>query len=206
MGKVREDLLNEISQCKKCNSIKQYLKFPSESHGNLKSEYMLVSEAPGYNSIIRKQYWTGQSGMVLRQIIGSVGSDLESLFYLTDIVKCWPGNGSKNRKPSKEEIINCGHFIKDEIAQLQPKIILAFGKTASEAILNRSITLKKEHGKLSKINNSMVLVLFHPSNINLHMNVNIYLYQLKNLFQLIVQRDLDNIEKVFKIRRNIYDE
>ncbi len=133
----------------------------------------------------------------MRSIINELGSDLESLFYLTDIVKCWSGNSSSNRKPKDNEINNCRIFLQNEISQLQPYLILAFGKTAAKALLGRSITLKHEHGKITEKNNLKILVLFHPSNINLQMDVNLYRTQLKILFDSLIHNNLENIESVF---------
>jgi len=61
MGQIEDILLREIESCKKCTSMNQHLKFPKESHGNLKNNYMLVSEAPGFDSISKKNI--GQEGL-----------------------------------------------------------------------------------------------------------------------------------------------
>ena len=148
---ISNQLVNDIQACKKCNTIDCHRKFPPASHGNRSSKYLLVSEAPGKESLDKGQYWTGQGGSTFRTCAANAGISLEDLFYLTDIVKCWPGPGigsKTNRTPTSNEISNCSGFLAKEIDELQPELILSFGKRASELLLSGKVMIKKEHGKI----------------------------------------------------------
>ncbi len=182
MSKISKSLLKEIQECKKCETIIGHKKFPIGSHGQLNSRFLLVSEAPGKASLYKNKYWTGAGGNLLRAILKEVGIELEEYFYLTDIVKCWPNDNNKNRKPKQAEVSNCKHFLWKEIDQLNPKIIIALGKTVADKLLDEKILMRDAHGKTFKVQGRDVLVLYHPSNINYSMSVVDYKNQLREIF------------------------
>ena len=97
-------------------------KFSPTSHGQLAGKYLLVSEAPGKESLLRQQYWTGVGGQILRSCTKIAGTTLENLFYLTDIVKCWPNENGSNRTALDSEIQNCSHFLIKEIEELKQQL------------------------------------------------------------------------------------
>lgn len=197
-----KDLLLKIKDCEKCKTINGFEKFPIKSHGNLNSNAMLVSEAPGKDSLSNSKYWVGTGGKILRDCLPNK-TELETLFYLTDIVKCWPNENKDNRKPNDNEIINCSQFLLNEIEKLQPKIILSFGETSSTFLQNREVKITKEHGNISQYNeNSKIITLLHPSGIDRFMNREIYKKQLTLLFQKIGENDFESIERIFESKND----
>lgn len=186
---ISESLLQQIDICQKCKSIIGYSKFPSNSHGNLNSKYMLLSEAPGGDSISNSRYWTGAGGRLLRSVMAEFNKELEDIFFMTDIVKCWPNENGKNRKPVPEEIANCLPFLAQEIAQLKPLLVLAMGKVAAESVLGRSLSMSEAHGKTYEAHGTKVLAMYHPSQIDLFMNRGLYTNQIRTLLMRIIGGD-----------------
>lgn len=94
--------------------------------------------------------------------------------YLTLALKCVPPGD----KPSKEELINCSHFLKTEINNLvNIKTILALGKIAFDSIvqfykLNYSLNSNKinfKHGSIYSLPDGKKLVgCYHPSPRNVN--------------------------------------
>ena len=203
MQENTENILTEVKSCQKCKTIIGYKKFPITSHGKTDSEFMLVSEAPGKKSIDTEnkseiKYWMGAGGKILRLCFTDTDKNLEDIFYLTDIVKCWPNEKNENRTPNETEILNCSSFLKREIESLKPKLILSFGKKSSEYLLNKEINLKKSHGKIYDFNNNTkILVMYHPSGIDRFMKRETYTTQLKVLFVRIIDNNIENIETIF---------
>jgi DNA polymerase len=184
MPEISRHLIDEIQKCHRCKTIIGHKKFPTSSHGKLNSKYLLVSEAPGKESIGRNKYWTGVGGQILRSCTSAVDTTLEDIFYLTDIVKCWPNDGNSNRTPFDSEIQNCSHFLVKEIDELKPALILSFGKPASSFLLKREVRVKIEHGRIYTYNeDTKILVMLHPTGIDRQMNRIDYLRQLKFVFQ-----------------------
>ena len=175
MTEISKQLISDIQKCQICRTIIGYKKFPTTSHGLLNGKYLLASEAPGRESLCRQQYWTGVGGQILRSCTDAANTTLEKLFYLTDIVKCWPNENGINRTPFDNEIQNCSHFLTKEIEELKPAIILSFGKPASSFLLKREVKVKMEHGRFYNYNkDTKVLVLLHPTGIDRQMNRGIY--------------------------------
>lgn len=195
---ITNQLLSIIESCQKCSSITNHEKFDINSHGNISADYMLVSEAPARDSLNNEKYWTGKSGTFLRSCLNGLDIELEHLFYLTDIVKCWPSANGSNRKPSDQEVSNCGHFLIKEILELQPKLILAFGSIVSSYLLKRRVAIKEEHGKIYTVANKYkVLVLLHPSNIDFFMKREIYKTQISTAFKFLKEKKMEEIPTIF---------
>ncbi|MTI68625.1 MAG: hypothetical protein FH751_00025 [Firmicutes bacterium] len=211
---ISSDLLEEIQQCKKCLSISNYNKFSLVSHGKIESSYMLISEAPGKKSLNNGQYWKGKGGQIIRTVMSEFDKELEDVFYLTDIVKCWPNENGMNRKPLQTEIRNCSVFLEREISELKPNLIIAFGKTLAEYLLNDKVSMKESHGKVYRSRGTKILVLYHPSRIDQFMNRDLYKSQLRNLFSKLVTNSKDdfevhlsqNIKKEYTTKKNINQE
>ncbi len=199
MGEISIGLINEIQRCKQCSSIIGYKKFATTSHGQTKGKYLLVSEAPGKESLSRQQYWTGVGGQILRSCTKVANTTLENLFYLTDIVKCWPNENGNNRTPFESEINNCSNFLTREIEELKPVLIVSFGKPASSFLLNRGVKIKTEHGNIYDYNHeTRIIVLLHPTGIDRQMNRGIYMQQLISLFLKLKNNRDDDIADIFK--------
>ncbi len=204
-SKTQEHSMNEIhkilravSKCSKCASMKGHRKFPVHSHGNMSSNYMLVSEAPSKASLSEGKYWMGVGGKLLRSALSPFNRELEDLFYLTDIVKCWPSTAGENRPPFGLEMKHCFPFLKREVHAIEPCLILSFGKSSSELLLRRSVTMRDSHGKLyTDSAGTQVLVLYHPSGIDRFMKRSIYVRQLQAVFGRILANDIDGITAVF---------
>lgn len=55
-------------------------------------------------------------------------------FYKTNLVKCAPTHNNKLRYPAKNEIDCCIPFLKGEIEELRPKVVLMLGRQVAEGI------------------------------------------------------------------------
>lgn len=188
-------LIHEVTECNKCTTMEKHLQFPLSAHGNTATSSILISEAPGRISIQNNKYWTGRGGQLLRQALAEVTTEqLEEIFYLTDIVKCWPSNQGNNRPPQRTEVENCTPFLKREIETIKPKIVILLGRAAYEntksillppEFINQSITMA--HNSFIQQNGMTIIPFLHPSNINFHMDVQQYKKQMRDLFQFVIK-------------------
>jgi uracil-DNA glycosylase family 4 len=128
---------------------------------------LLVGEAPGYRSWKNRRRFTGPAGLLIRRALARVGDpryeDLESLFYMTDAVKCHPAashNKQANRSPRRAEAEAClGHLVR-ELQVLQPSAIVTFGKAAAEAVRQALLLAGAGAGRRPK---PALLAFPHPS-------------------------------------------
>jgi len=69
------------------------------------------------------------------------------------------------------------------LEELQPQLIVAVGKTAAEVLLRRTVEMKSEHMHRFACNDRQVLVLLHPSRINMFMRQGEYVEQIATLMK-----------------------
>jgi DNA polymerase len=80
--------------------------------------------------------------------------------YIANIVKCRPPD---NRTPEAGEIATCLPYLQSQITLIQPKLIVALGKTAANALLGREATLGSLRGRLHDYNGIKLLITYHPA-------------------------------------------
>lgn len=98
--------------------------------GPIPCEIMLVGEAPGAQEDKDGKPFVGRSGQLLRRAMQSVVLDVAHS-YITNAVKCRPPS---NRKPSEVELVACHKWLREEILAVKPKVIVALGATALDAL------------------------------------------------------------------------
>jgi uracil-DNA glycosylase family 4 len=80
--------------------------------------------------------------------------------YIANIVKCRPPG---NRNPEADEIATCLPYLERQIALIQPRLIVALGKVASNALLGKEATLASLRGKLHDYHGIPLIVTYHPA-------------------------------------------
>ncbi len=100
-------------------------------HGNPNARLVLIGEGPGATEDAQGKPFVGQAGSLLNGILEAIEVPRDSV-YITNIVKCRP---PQNRKPLPDEIAACIPYLHRELAIIRPKVILALGSTAAEAML-----------------------------------------------------------------------
>ncbi len=80
--------------------------------------------------------------------------------YITNVVKCRPPN---NRDPLPEELAACSDFLTNQVAFINPRIIVTLGRFSMQRWMpGASIT--KVHGQLRNIGRGrVVFAMFHPA-------------------------------------------
>ncbi|HTY56606.1 MAG TPA: uracil-DNA glycosylase family protein, partial [Candidatus Binataceae bacterium] len=107
-----ESFWRRALRCRVCPTIAPYRKFPRASHGTPRYGLMLIGEAPGRVSLDNGRAFSNPRNLTIRrafsQAVAPRDFQLEEIFYLTDVVKCWPASTSgANRSPSRLETITC---------------------------------------------------------------------------------------------------
>jgi DNA polymerase len=95
---------------------------------------LFVGEAPGKYEDMKGLPFVGPSGRLLDKEIITAGLGLVAI-GMTNVVKCRPiDHEGNNRPPSEEEIASCLPFIRQQIDLLKPRVVVAVGKVAKEAL------------------------------------------------------------------------
>ena len=127
--------------------------------GNPSARLVLVGEGPGANEDAQGKPFVGQAGNLLNGILEAIEVPRESV-YITNIVKCRP---PQNRKPLPDEIAACIPYLHRQLEIIQPKVILALGSTAAEAMLGVRKSLGELRNKVHTYNGIPLVVTYHPA-------------------------------------------
>lgn len=101
----------------------------------------------------------GQAGNLLNGILDAIELPRDSV-YITNIVKCRP---PQNRKPLPDEIAACMPYLHRQLELIRPKVIVALGGTAGEAMLGVRKSLGELRGKVHTYNGIPLIVTYHPA-------------------------------------------
>ncbi len=140
------------------------------------ADWLLVGEPPDENEESTGVPFAGPVGQLLDNMLKAVGVSRygdsagpvvrATAAYVTSVVKCRPAGVSN---PGAQELATCEHYLRCEVALVQPKVILALGRFAAQALLQgdlpevASIPLGKLRGKIFRYQGVPVIVSYHPS-------------------------------------------
>jgi DNA polymerase len=119
--------------------------------GRSAARLVFVGEQPGDVEDKRGEPFVGPAGVLLRRAVGDVGLDPDDI-YITNAVKHFKFREAGKRRihqtPDRVEIMACRPWLLAEFAQLDPKIVVALGATAGQALLGPSFRVTKSRGVL----------------------------------------------------------
>ncbi len=155
---VWEQLRQQVADCQQC------LLYQGRTQtvfgvGNRNADWMLIGEAPGKQEDLKGEPFVGPAGQLLTEMIRALGYARDEV-YIANILKCRPPN---NRDPKIEEVEACSGFLKQQIALVKPKIILAVGRIAAQRLLGTQESLAKLRGVVHKLDDIPVVVVYHPA-------------------------------------------
>jgi uracil-DNA glycosylase family 4 len=148
----------EVANCTKCAlcATRTQTVFGS---GSKQADWMLVGEAPGQHEDEQGLPFVGKAGLLLTEMLRAIGLNREDVF-ITNILKCRPPN---NRDPQADEVESCNDYLQQQQKLIQPKIILAVGRIAAQALLKTNEPLSRLRGKVHTFNNTPVVIVYHPA-------------------------------------------
>ena len=136
-------------------------------------DWLIVGEAPGENEDLQGEPFVGQAGKLLDNMLAAMTLSRTGErtaqgggVYIANVLKCRPPG---NRNPKPEEVAQCLPYLERQVALLKPKIILAMGRFAVQALLRdtlpevESTPLGKLRGRVYEYQNLPVVVTYHPA-------------------------------------------
>ncbi len=133
--------------------------------GHPRAHWMIVGEAPGEQEDRQGEPFVGLAGQLLDNMLHAIGltraeAPSERQVYIANTLKCRP---PKNRNPEPAETATCAPFLERQIALVQPRIILAMGRFAAQALLASTEPLGKLRGRAHAWRGVPVIVTYHPA-------------------------------------------
>jgi len=142
--------------CELCESVRNKV----FGEGAPDASAMLVGEAPGREEDAIGRPFVGPAGQVLDKALTKLGVERDRV-YIANILKCRP---PRNRLPNKPEMTACLRWLDMQICAVEPKVILALGKTAMQQLLELHISIGKARGSVfAGPHGTKVVPTWHPS-------------------------------------------
>ncbi len=136
--------------------------------GDTRARWLILGEAPGEQEDLQGEPFVGAAGQLLDSMLQALqltrstdGPQAPSQrVYIANTLKCRP---PRNRNPEPAELLACEPFLVRQIALLQPRLILAMGRFAVQALLRSSEPVGKLRGKVHQYQGVPLVVTYHPA-------------------------------------------
>jgi uracil-DNA glycosylase len=151
--------------CRKCPHLAAFRHQVVFGVGNPDAELMFVGEAPGADEDLQGEPFVGRAGELLTRIIQTMGFSRQEV-YIANVLKCrpdMPPGKSGNRPPSAEEMATCLPYLREQIALIEPKLMVALGGVAMRGLLGVDQPMKSLRGRWHQFAGIPVMPTFHPS-------------------------------------------
>jgi uracil-DNA glycosylase len=137
--------------------------------GRTRARVMFVGEQPGNEEDLTGKPFVGPAGRLFDNALDEAGIDRKQT-YVTNVVKHfkWEPRGKRriHKKPNAQEISACRPWLEAEFALVKPKVIVALGATAAQALLGPQFRVTKERGKFIESTLApYIMATVHPSSI-----------------------------------------
>jgi len=162
------ELREAAADCKACDLWKTGTQTVF-GEGSSDAEIVFVGEQPGDKEDLAGRPFVGPAGRVLDEALELAGID-RSLAYVTNAVKHfkWTPRGKRriHQKPNAAEMAACRPWLNAELDAVQPKVLVALGATAAQALLGRQFRVTKQRGVPVESDLAPhVIATVHPSSI-----------------------------------------
>ena len=152
------DLEAKTSTCRNCGlcETRNHVVF---GVGNRNADIMFIGEGPGEQEDLQGEPFVGPAGKLLDDMLSIIDLNRENC-YIANIVKCRPPG---NRDPKEEEQDSCIGYLRNQVALIQPKIIVCLGRIAAMRIIRPDYRITREHGAWIQKNGVWMTAFYHPS-------------------------------------------
>jgi uracil-DNA glycosylase len=174
------ELQHSVEDCRAC-PLCEARKHPVFGAGLQRADWMVVGELPGEEEELAGTPFAGQSGLLLNNMLRALGlaqvesaiqtnpgtgadadpsSDPARSVYIANALKCRP---PPSRSPVLDDVQQCAPYLQRQIELVQPRVILALGRWAIQALLNSGEPVGRLRGQVHEYRGIPVIVSYLPS-------------------------------------------
>lgn len=186
------ELQHSVEDCRAC-PLCEGRKNPVFGAGLQRADWMVVGELPGEDEELAGTPFAGQSGLLLNNMLRALGLaqtepaiqtnpgfgsasgsgsgsgsapgsdpnfDPARRVYIANALKCRP---LPSRSPVLDDVLQCAPYLQRQIELVQPRVILALGRWAIQALLNSSEAPGRLRGRVHDYRGIPVIVSYLPS-------------------------------------------
>ena len=123
------------------------------------ADVMFIGEGPGEQEDLQGEPFVGPAGKLLDDMMSIIDLDRTNV-YIGNIVKCRPPH---NRDPLETEQDACIEYLRNQVALIQPKIIVCLGRLAAKRIIDPEYRITRQHGTWVQKGGVWMTAIYHPS-------------------------------------------
>jgi DNA polymerase len=158
------DLRDRVASCRACR-LCEGRRHTVFGVGHPQAHWMIVGEAPGEQEDRLGEPFVGPAGELLDRMLQSLGltrgeAGPEQQVFIANTLK---GRPPRNRNPEPDELALCGAFLHRQIELVNPRLILAMGRFAVQALLGSIEPIGRLRGRVHQYRGRPVVVTYHPA-------------------------------------------
>jgi len=154
-----DSLRNAVRECRRCGLCEQR-KQAVFGVGNPSAPWLFVGEGPGADEDEQGEPFVGQAGKLLDSMLAALGLQRGRETYIANVVKCRPPG---NRVPAPEEAAACAPFLDRQVDLIQPRLIVALGRTAAIRLTGAEMSLASLRGRVHAYRGIPLVITYHPA-------------------------------------------
>lgn len=155
-----EELRACVTACRTCEELASTRTQTVFGVGDRDADWLFIGEAPGAEEDRRGEPFVGRAGQLLDNMLAALRLRRGDNVYIANILKCRPPG---NRDPRPEESAACRDFLDRQIDLIGPRVIVALGRVAAQALLDTSAPLGRLRGGDYDYRGIPVVVTYHPA-------------------------------------------
>lgn len=163
------ELQARMDQCRLCLEAGHDIYPRAIYAGSEKARIMIVGQAPGITEKEAGRPFNAGSGSRLFQWLAAAEIEedwFRTTQYMTSVTKCYPGrakSGSGDRVPSRAEQKLCRPYLDQEMALIDPALIIPVGRLAIGLFYAKKLPLDQIIGTQIQHDGRWIVPLPHPS-------------------------------------------
>ncbi len=154
------ELMEAVSGCTRCALHKSRTQTVF-GVGRRDAQLFVIGEAPGADEDRQGEPFVGRAGQLLNAMLHAIGLPRSEVF-IANILKCRPPG---NRDPQPEEAASCTPYLSQQIALVQPRVLLAVGRISAQWLLQTDTPIGRLRGRVQTYGerNTPLVVTYHPA-------------------------------------------
>jgi DNA polymerase len=128
--------------------------------GDPAADLLFVGEGPGREEDLAGEPFVGRSGKLLDRLMWDEIGLTRAHCYIANVVKCRPPN---NRDPAPVEIEACRPYLEEQIAIIDPAVIVTLGNFATKLLLDTPRGIRDLRGQVVERDGRRIVPTYHPA-------------------------------------------
>jgi DNA polymerase len=155
-----QEAAHEASACTKCRLAGGRTQVVYGT-GNADADLMFIGEGPGYYEDKQGEPFVRAAGQLLNTMLEEIGVRRGDV-YIANVIKCRPPG---NRDPLPEEVDACTPWLREQIALIEPRVIVSLGNFATRFMLDKPVSISRVRGQRFPQEGRTIIPTFHPAAI-----------------------------------------